>query len=119
VYLSCHTSGGVTGEPEDGKLSLDNFELIRKLGQGGFGTVVLAKGRLPGGPTELYAIKCLKKQGITSRTVCEIYTEKAALRISSGYPFITTLYACFQSKVILNFLNFLQFQAVINTEVYC
>jgi serine/threonine protein kinase len=77
------------------------------LGEGGFGIVVLAKGRIHGGPEELYAMKCLKKQGITSSTICEIFTEKEALRITRGCPFITTLYACFQSKVCLHFLNFL------------
>jgi hypothetical protein len=44
---------------EDGKLSLDNFQFIR-LGEGAFGTVVLTRGKLPGGP-ELFAMKALKK----------------------------------------------------------
>jgi hypothetical protein len=32
------------------------------LGEGGFGTVVLARGKIPGGTEELYAIKAVKKQ---------------------------------------------------------
>jgi serine/threonine protein kinase len=43
-------------------MSLDDFRFIKRLGNGGFGTVVLAKGKLPGGPEERYAIKALKKQ---------------------------------------------------------
>ena len=88
-------------------MSLDNFEFIKKLGEGGFGLVFLAEGRLPDGPNEKYAIKALRKKGITSSNICNIFTEKEALKISSGCPFITTLYACFQNKVCLNFLNFL------------
>jgi hypothetical protein len=39
------------------KVSLDNFQFIRRLGKGGFGTVDLAKGTLPGEPEQLFAIK--------------------------------------------------------------
>ena len=46
---------------DDGKLSLHDFQFIRTLGEGAFGTVVLTKGKLPGGPEQLYAIKALKK----------------------------------------------------------
>ena len=38
---------------DDGKVSLDNFKFIRRLGEGAFGTVVLAKGKLPGAPEQL------------------------------------------------------------------
>jgi hypothetical protein len=34
---------------DDGKMSLHNFRFIRRLGEGGFGTVVLAKAKLLGG----------------------------------------------------------------------
>ena len=113
MYFSClwsYRNGCVTGEPEeteDRKPSLDNFEFLKKLGEGGYGVVILAKGRLPGGPNKEYAIKALKKEGITSSKICDIFTEKEALQISSGCPFITMLYACFQNKVCLNFWNFL------------
>jgi len=51
---------------DDGKMSLHNFQFIRRLGESGIGTVVLAKGKLLGGPEQLYAIKALKKRGISS-----------------------------------------------------
>jgi len=50
-----------TDTADDGKVSLHNFQFVRRLGEGAFGTVVLAKGKLPGGPEQLYAIKALKK----------------------------------------------------------
>jgi serine/threonine protein kinase len=68
------------------------------LGEGAFGTVVLAKGKLPGGPEQLYALKALKKRSITSSSMCEIMAEKQALMLTSGHPFITTLYSGFQNK---------------------
>jgi len=83
---------------DDGKVSLNNFQFVKRLGQGGFGTVVLAKGKLLGGPEQLYAIKAVKKRGITSSNMWEIMTEKEALMLTTGYPFITTLYSCFQNK---------------------
>ena len=89
-------------------MSLDNFQFIRRLGAGAFGTVDLARGKLPGAPERLYALKALKKRDITSSNICDIVTEKEALMLTSGHPFITTLYSCFQNKVRLNFLDFLR-----------
>jgi serine/threonine protein kinase len=76
------------------------------LGEGGFGTVVLAKWRLAGGPEELYAIKAVKKKCITSISMPQNFDEKEALKLTNGYAFVATLYSCFQNKVCLNFLNF-------------
>jgi novel protein kinase C epsilon type len=68
------------------------------LGEGAFGPVVLAKGSLPRGPEQLYALKALKKRSMTSSDIWEIMAEKEALMLTSGHPFITTLYSCFQNK---------------------
>ena len=88
-------------------MSLHNFHFIRRLGEGAFGTVVLARGKLPVGPEQLYAMKALKKRNITSSTICDIMTENEALMLTSGHPFVTTLYSCFQNKACLNFGDFL------------
>ena len=89
---------------DDGKLSLEKFKFIRRLGEGGFGTVVLAKGNLLGRPEELYAIKAVKKRRITWSNICELMTEKAALMLTTGHPFITTMYCSFQNKEHLLFV---------------
>ena len=89
---------------DDGKVSLHDFQFIRKLGEGAFGTVVLTKGKLPGGSEQLYAIKALKKRSITSSTICEIMAEKEAFMLTSGHPFITTMYSCFQNTEHLFFV---------------
>jgi serine/threonine protein kinase len=68
------------------------------LGEGAFGTVVLAKESLPSGPEQLYAPKALKKRSITFSNNCEIMAQREAFVLTSGHPFITTLYSCFQNK---------------------
>jgi len=83
---------------DDGKVSLNNFQFVKKLGKGAFGSVVLAKGKLPGGTEHLYAIKAIEKRRITSRGICRIIGEKEALMLTSAHPFITTLHASFQNK---------------------
>ena len=67
--------------------------------------VLLAKGRLPGGPEELYAIKAVKKQSITTSNniIAQAIAEKEALMLTSGHPYIVTLHSCFQNEVCLNF----------------
>jgi hypothetical protein len=39
------------------------------VGNGGFGTAVLAKRKLPGGPEERYAIKALNKASLSSASL--------------------------------------------------
>jgi hypothetical protein len=57
---------GGTSQPQDtadnGKVTLNNFQFVRRLGEGAFGTVVLAKGKLPGGPEELYPLNAIKRE---------------------------------------------------------
>ena len=87
-----------TDTTDDGKVSLDNFQFIRRLAEGAFGTVVLTRGKLPGGPELMFAMKALTKRGITTNDNCVIMAEKEALMLTSGHPYITTLYSCFQNK---------------------
>ena len=94
---------GIT-KADAGKVTLDNFQFIRKLGKGAFGTVVLTRGKLPGGPEQLYAIKAIKKRRITSSKISDIMAEKEALMLTSGHPYIMTLYSCFQNKDNLFFV---------------
>ena len=80
------------------------FTRLEFLGEGGFGKVILAKKKSSDGREQRFAIKVLKKSHIVSCcSVTYVVTEKEALVLASGHPFITTLYSCFQTKVILNF----------------
>jgi hypothetical protein len=57
---------GGTSQPQDtadnGKVTLKKFQFVRRLGEVPFGTVVLAKRKLTGGPEELYALKAIKNE---------------------------------------------------------
>jgi novel protein kinase C epsilon type len=78
------------------------------LGEGGFGKVLLVKKKALEAPEQRFAMKVLKKSHIISCcSVAYTIAEKEALVLSSGHPFITTLYSCFQTKVIFSFLNLL------------
>jgi len=70
--------------------------------------VLLVKKKVSDGTDRRFAMKVLKKSHIVSCcSVTYTVTEKEALVLASGHPFITTLYSCFQTKVIFNFLNLL------------
>jgi serine/threonine protein kinase len=78
------------------------------LGEGSFGKVLLAKKKTSDGSDQSYAIKVLKKSNIINYcSVSNAVTEKEALILTSGHPFITQFYSCFQTRVILNFLSLL------------
>jgi hypothetical protein len=70
---------------------------------------VLAKKESPDGSSQLYVFKILKKtEVIDDCNVSFITTEKDAVILACGHPFITTLYSCVQTKVIFNVLNLLR-----------
>jgi len=70
--------------------------------------VVLGKMKASDGSDQRFAIKVMKKSHIiTCCSVSSTVTEMEALVLASGHPFIMTLYSCFQTKVIFNFLNLL------------
>jgi serine/threonine protein kinase len=77
------------------KVSLDNFQFIRRLGKVDFGQWISRKGRYLENPNNSLLLR-LKKRNITSSNICEIIAEKEALVLTTGHPFITTLYSCFQ-----------------------
>jgi len=70
--------------------------------------VILVKKKPSDGSDQRFAINVLKKSHIISCcSVTYTVTEKEALVLASGHQFITTLYSCFQTKVIFNFFNLL------------
>jgi serine/threonine protein kinase len=93
---------GISDEAEN---SLNAFDLIRILGQGGFGTVILAKRKVLGRPKQLYAIKVIKKSSFSSSMeVRQTIVEKDALMLASAHPFIVTLHSCFQNQANMFFV---------------
>jgi hypothetical protein len=105
---------------DEHKVSIDIFHPIKVLSEGGIGKMVLAKKKSPCGSAQLCDIRVLKKVHIISDcTVSHAITEKEALIVASGLPFITAVYFCFQMEEIFKFLNLLHILKVIINAFYC
>lgn len=84
--------------------SMKDFELIKVLGRGHFGKVVLSKHLESG---DYYAIKALKKSDIIYREEVEgLMAEKRIFQIVSlvHHPFLVNLYSCFQTSTHVCFV---------------
>lgn len=73
----------------------DDFEPIRCLGKGAFGTVILVKHRATG---KLYAQKQFKKLVMIGKTIEQTKTERQILESVNRHPFVVKLYYAFQDK---------------------
>lgn len=86
------------------RLGMNDFELIKVLGRGHFGKVVLSKHLESG---DYYAIKALKKSDILYREEVEgLMAEKRIFQIATlvHHPFLVNLYSCFQTSTHVCFV---------------
>ena len=84
------------------EVSVNGYDLIRILGEGSYGTVVLAKRKVLGEREELYAIKAIRKNNFSMFSeMCQTIAEKEALILASPHPFIVNLHSCFQNEANL------------------
>lgn len=86
------------------QLGINDFELIKVLGRGHFGKVILSKHLESG---EYFAIKALKKSDIIAREEVEgLMAEKRIFQIASlvHHPFLVNLYSCFQTSTHVCFV---------------
>jgi len=87
--------------PTGKKPSLEDFEMVRVLGKGSFGKVLLCRKRDSG---KLYAIKVLKKQHVVKRRqVVHTKTERSVLGLVD-HPFVVKLHYAFQTGDKLHFV---------------
>lgn len=86
---------------------IKDYEIIKAISKGAFGSVFLAKRRLTG---EYVAIKCLKKTDmIVKNQVLNVKSERAVLMKQSDSPYVAQLYCSFQTKdylyLVMEYLN--------------
>jgi len=83
----------VRGQPK-----LTDFTMLRVVGKGSFGKVILVRKKHGGDEEKLYAMKVLKKRELVRRRqIQRTKTERLVLGTSS-HPFITKLHYAFQNE---------------------
>ncbi|GAB1310527.1 Serine/threonine-protein kinase psk1 [Madurella fahalii] len=89
--------GGQVSVPPRRKMTADDFEPLRCLGKGTFGTVLLVKQRATG---RLYAQKQFKKASLVvgKKLVEQTKTERQILESVNRHPFVVKLYYAFQDQ---------------------
>jgi len=87
--------GGLVQDTIARKMQADDFEPLRCLGKGTFGTVLLVKQQATG---RLYAQKQFKKASLTvhKRLVEQTKTERSILESVNRHPFVVKLFYAFQ-----------------------
>ena len=81
-----------------GRVGLDNFQLVRRLGGGDLGNVYLCRLRDPRSSSCLYAMKVVDREALAVRKKLQrAETEKEILRVLD-HPFLPTLYADFDAS---------------------
>ncbi|KAI2623032.1 kinase-like protein [Hypomontagnella submonticulosa] len=89
--------GVIEGGPVPRKMEADDFEPLRCLGKGTYGTVLLVKQRATG---RLYAQKQFKKASVIvhKKLVEQTKTERQILESVNRHPFVVKLFYAFQDQ---------------------
>ncbi|KAI9644805.1 hypothetical protein NHQ30_006832 [Ciborinia camelliae] len=89
--------GGLVQDTIARKMTADDFEPLRCLGKGTFGTVILVKQRATG---TLFAQKQFKKASLTvhKKLVEQTKTERSILESVNRHPFVVKLFYAFQDQ---------------------
>jgi serine/threonine protein kinase len=83
-------------EPVENKsVSLDDFEIIRVLGKGEYGKVLLVQKKIT---QELFALKILKKKLIEEKNQVQHTLSERAILQKTKHPFIVHLHYAFHTK---------------------
>jgi serine/threonine-protein kinase RIM15 len=87
--------------------SIKDFDVIKPISKGAFGSVFLAKKKVTG---DYYAIKVLKKADMISKNqITNVKAERMILMKQAESPFVAKLYFTFQSKdnlyLVMEYLN--------------
>lgn len=95
IFASQAVEGGMRSKSVHRKMCADDFEPLRCLGKGAFGTVHLVKQRATG---RLFAQKQFRKASLTvhKRLVEQTKTERVILESVNRHPFVVKLFYAFQ-----------------------
>ncbi|SCU90910.1 LANO_0D10242g1_1 [Lachancea nothofagi CBS 11611] len=76
--------------------SIRDYDIIKPISKGAYGSVYLAKRRITG---EYFAIKVLKKSDmIVKNQVTNVKSERAIMMVQSNKPYVAQLFATFQNR---------------------
>ncbi|CAI5760404.1 unnamed protein product [Candida verbasci] len=96
-----------TQQPINKSSGIKDYEVIKPISKGAFGSVFLAKRKLTG---DYVAIKCLRKRDMIAKNqVLNVKSERAVMMRQSDSPYVAQLYSSFQSKnylyLVMEYLN--------------
>lgn len=77
------------------KVGLDDFDLLKVLGKGGFGKVMLVRKK---NTTEIYAMKVLKKEAVIRRNQVQHTKTETHILKQIRHPFLCRMHYAFQSE---------------------
>lgn len=105
--LSPRLPFSATAAPRPAPSSIKDFEIIKPISKGAFGSVFLAKKKTTG---DYFAIKVLKKADMIAKNqITNVKAERMILMKQSESPFVVKLYFTFQSKenlyLVMEYLN--------------
>lgn len=93
----------LSSKPSEMQTRLDSYKILKILGKGSFGKVLLAESKK--NPSQLYAIKVLKKDMlIMADDVESAMIEKRVFALTEKPPFLLEMHSCFQDKERLYFV---------------
>ncbi|KAI9144790.1 hypothetical protein BKA69DRAFT_1054431 [Paraphysoderma sedebokerense] len=99
--------GSPLSSPRIASPSIRDFDIIKPISKGAFGSVFLAKKKVTG---DYYAIKVLKKSDMVQKNqVTNVKAERMILMMQNENPHVAKLYYSFQSKdnlyLVMEYLN--------------
>ncbi|PYI27910.1 serine threonine protein kinase [Aspergillus indologenus CBS 114.80] len=105
--VSPHLSSVSQPQPRPAPLSIKDFEIIKPISKGAFGSVYLSKKKATG---EYFAIKVLKKADMVAKNqVTNVKAERAIMMWQGESDFVAKLYWTFSSKdylyLVMEYLN--------------
>nr|CAB3496036.1 unnamed protein product [Digitaria exilis] len=93
-------------DKESGGVGLDDFEVLKLVGQGAFGKVFQVRKK---GTSEIYAMKVMRKDKVVEKNHAEYMKAERDILTKVDHPFVVQLRYSFQTKyrlyLVLDFIN--------------